>query len=265
MKNLYTTLLFTLICTITSFSQSYEFGIVRNSGYNFSIVAIPDFDATDTDVSDIGFTLMLPAGDADIINISQFNGRPWAANQFTAAQLSGAGFGDGTRDAFVMNLPPGQSIVSHIADTPFVIFTFDISNSPTSGLIEFLPNSDPIAMGLGGALDSFFNSNIDNTNTQDYFSGIASGQGNFMFETLGVDDIELENYSIAVYPNPAVDMIRIKTNLEVKKLMLYNIIGKEIQQVKGIKSMTVDHLQSGTYILKIVTQKGDITKRIIIK
>jgi len=208
---------------------------------------------------------MLPAGDADITNVSQFNGRDWTANQVTAAQLTGAGLGDGTRDAFVLNLPPGQTIMSHTNDTPFVLLTFDITNTPITGLMEILTNSDPIAMGLGGAADSFYNSNIDTTTTQDYYGGLVSGQESFMFETLGVDDVEVESYTISVYPNPAVDMIRIKTNLEVKKLMLYDILGKEIQQVKGIKNMTVDHLQSGTYILKIATQKGDITKRIIIK
>ncbi|WP_298898952.1 T9SS type A sorting domain-containing protein [uncultured Psychroserpens sp.] len=264
MKSFYT-IIFTIFFTFSGLSQGYQFGIQHNSGYNFSIVAIPDFDATDTDVSDIGFTLMLPAGDTDIINTSQFNGRPWAANQFTAAQLSGAGFGDGTRDAFVINLPPGQSIVSHTTDTPFVIFTFDISNSPTQSFMDLLPNSDPIAMGLGGALDSFFNSNIDNTNTQDYFSGIASGQGSFMFETLDVDDIELENYSIAVYPNPALDILHVSTPFKVQKLILYDILGKQIMSLKDSKSMIVEHLRSGAYFLKIETETTTITKRIIKK
>nr|WP_321237167.1 T9SS type A sorting domain-containing protein [uncultured Psychroserpens sp.] len=264
MKNLYT-LLFTIAFTFTGMSQSYQFGIQHNSSYNFSIVAIPDFDATDTDVSDIGFTLMLPAGDADIVNISQFNGRPWAANQFTAAQLSAAGFGDGTRDAFVMNLPPGQSLVSHTADTPFVIFTFDISNSPTVGSMEFLLNSDPIAMGLGGALDSFFNSNINNTNTQDYFSGIASGQGSFMFDTLSINEVSLENHTISVYPNPAIELLHIKTSLDINSLILYDILGKQVITAKETKSIIVDHLPASTYILKIVTNRGEFTKRIIIE
>ena len=49
-----------------------SFGIVNTSGYNFKIVAIPDFDSTgNTDVSNIGFTLMLPAGAADAMNIIQ--------------------------------------------------------------------------------------------------------------------------------------------------------------------------------------------------
>lgn len=264
MKNLYTILL-ALTITFTGFSQGYEFGIVHNSDYNFSIVAVPDFDATNTDISDIGFALMLPAGDTDIINESQFNGRNWSTNQVTASQLTGAGLGDGTRDAFVMNLPPGQTILSHTTNTPFILLTFDVSNMPTTGLMELLSNTDPIAMGLGGAVDSFYNSNIDATTTQNYFNGLVSGQENFMLETLGLDDIELESYTMSVYPNPAIDMLNVNTNLDVIQLTLYDILGKQVLTVKDTKSITVNHLTAGNYLLKIKTTKGYITKKVIIE
>jgi hypothetical protein len=264
MKNIYT-LIITITFAFTGFSQGYEFGIVHNSDFNFSIVAVPSFDATDTDISDIGFALMLPSGDADIINISQFNGRNWTANQVTATQLTGAGLGDGTRDAFIMNLPPGQTILSHVTDSPFVLVTFDVSNSPTSGLLEILQNSDPIAQGLGGVADSFYNSNIDTTTTQDYYAGVVSGQESFMLETLGVDDVELESYTISVYPNPAIDMLHVLTDLEVLELKLFDILGKQVISIKNSKSMTVEHLRSGAYFLKIKTSKATVTKKIIVE
>ncbi|WP_299335806.1 T9SS type A sorting domain-containing protein [uncultured Psychroserpens sp.] len=262
MKNLYT-LLITLTIAYSGFSQDYQFGIVHNTDYNFSVVAVPSFDGTNTDISDIGFALMLPAGDADIINVSQFNGRDWTSNQVTAAQLTGAGLGDGTRDAFVLNLPPGQTLLSHTTDTPFVLVSFDISNMPTSGLLELLSNTDPIAIGLGGAVNSFYNSNIDNTTTQDYFGGLVPGQEDFMLETLSIDDIELENYTIAVYPNPAVDILHVSTELEVLELKLYDILGKQVIALRNTKSMTVEQLRSGAYFLKIKTIDGVVTKRII--
>ncbi|MEM5564282.1 T9SS type A sorting domain-containing protein [Psychroserpens sp. AS72] len=264
MKTFYT-LFFALLFTTSSFSQGYQFGIVHNSDYNFSIVAIPDFDATNTDISDIGFALMLPAGDADILNITQFNGRLWTPNQVTAAQLSSFGLGDGTRDAFVMNLPPGQTILSHTTNVPFVLMSFDVSNMPTTGLLEILVNTDPIAMGLGGAVDSFYNSNIDETTTQNYFNGLVIGQEDFMFETLSLEDIELENYTVSVYPNPAIEMLNVNTNLEVIELTLYDVLGKQVLNTKDTKSMTVNQLNSGSYLLKIETTRGYITKKVIIE
>ncbi|MEM5565196.1 T9SS type A sorting domain-containing protein [Psychroserpens sp. AS72] len=264
MKNFYT-LLFTILFTITGFSQGYQFGIVHNTDYNFSIVAIPDFDATNTDISDIGFAIMLPAGDADILNISQFNGRLWTPNQVTAAQLTSFGLGDGTRDAFVMNLPPGQTILSHTTNVPFVLMSFDVSNMPTTGLLEILVNTDPIAMGLGGAVDSFYNSNIDETTTQNYFNGLVSGQEDFMFETLNLDDIELENYTTSIYPNPAINILNVSTNLEVIQMELYDILGKKVLSAKSKTSIAVNQLSTGNYILKIETNKGFITKKVIIE
>ena len=264
MRNFYTFII-TITFSITGVSQGYEFGIVHNSDFNFSIVAVPSFDATDTDISDIGFTLMLPAGNADITNLSQFSGRNWTANQVTATQLTGLGLGDGTRDAFIVNLPPGQTILSHSISTPFVLLTFDVSNSPTSGLLEILLNTDPIAQGLSGVADSFYNSNIDNTSTQDYYAGVVSGQENFMLETLTIDAIEVEPYTISVYPNPTIDILHVSTNLEVQKLILYDILGKQITTLKNSKSMTVEHLRSGVYFIKIMTEAGTLTKRIIKK
>jgi hypothetical protein len=264
MKNIYT-FLFAMLLTFSGFSQGYQFGIVHNSDYNFSIVAVPDFDATNTDVSDIGFALMLPAGDADIINTIDFNGRAWSTTQVTEAQFTGAGLNSNGRDGFAMNLPPGQTIFSHATNTPFILLTFDVSNMPTTGVLEILINTDPIAIGLGGAIDSFYNSNIDETTTQDYFNGLVSGQESFMLGTLSLNDIELENYTISVYPNPAIELLHIKTNLEVIQINLYDILGKRVLSVSETTTITVNGLKAGNYILKIKTNTGYISKKVIIE
>ena len=264
MKHLYT-FLFAFVIAFSGASQSYQFGIVNNDNYNFSIVAIPDFDGTDTDISDIGFAIMLPAGSADIINTSQFNGRNWTLNEVTASQLTGFGLGDGTRDAFILNLPPGQSIVSHTANNPIVLVSFEVSNSPSSGAMEILTNDDPIAIGLGGVVDSFYNANIDETTTQNYYGGIANGQGDFMFETLSTEDIQLDSYTISIYPNPAVDIVHVSTNLDIEKLVIFDILGKKVRSLNRTKSITVEHLSPGNYFLKIQTKTQEFIKRIIIQ
>ena len=160
MKHFYA-LISLFLTTLMSFSQGYQFGLVYNSGNNFSVIAVPDFNATNTDISDIGFALMLPAGNADVTNVSAFNGRAWTVTQVTATQLTSFGLDDGTRDAFALNLPPGQTILSHTSGQQIVIVSFEISNMPTTGQLQLLANTDPIAIGLGGAINSFYNSNID--------------------------------------------------------------------------------------------------------
>ncbi|MFK7782889.1 T9SS type A sorting domain-containing protein [Psychroserpens sp.] len=246
------------------FSQTYQFGIVHNSDYNFSIVAIPDFDATNTDVSDIGFALMLPTGSSDIINISQFNGRNWTLTEVTAAQLTTFGLGDGTRDGFVMNLPPGQTIFSHSNNVPFVLVTFDVSNMPTTGELELLSNTDPISLGLGGAVDSFYNSNIDNSSTQDYFDSLALGMETFMFDTLGVEAFEISTSNFNVYPNPTENYVTVDSNELVKYIELFNLLGELIIKESNKNIINLSHLSNGVYLLKVLSKDGrEVTKKII--
>jgi len=60
MKHIYFSISLILL-SLTTFGQGYELGLINNGDYNFSVIAVPDFDGTDTDISDIGFALMLPA------------------------------------------------------------------------------------------------------------------------------------------------------------------------------------------------------------
>ncbi|MGB5364360.1 MAG: hypothetical protein WBN17_13760, partial [Aureibaculum sp.] len=165
MKTIYTTFvlcLMTYLCNaqgsklgLPPLPPGYTFGIEHLSNNDFKIVAIPRIESMDNDISVIGFTLMLPAGIADIINESGLlGGRVWTVQEFDAAFLSGMGLGDGTRDAFQFNLPAGQTILSHTANQQFDLVSFQVNNLPNSGVISFLLNDDPIAIGTGGVLDS---------------------------------------------------------------------------------------------------------------
>ncbi|MBO3115519.1 T9SS type A sorting domain-containing protein [Winogradskyella sp. DF17] len=262
MKHFYT--IITLIFTTVLSAQSYEFALVQNSDFNFSVVAIPDFDSVgNTDISDIGFALMLPTGNADVSNLTQFNGRNLSSTEVTAAVLTANGLGDGTRDGFLINLPPGQTLLSHTSGQQIIITSFDVTNMPTSGQLEILSNSDPIALGLGGTVDSFYNANIDNTTTQDYFGGIASGQGTFMFSVLHVDDATLFQEDLDLYPNPAKDITTLDTPLEVNEVKVYTINGKLVATFNGIKTLNIGNLDAGVYLLKIKVNNKISIKRLI--
>ncbi|MDT0557084.1 T9SS type A sorting domain-containing protein [Ichthyenterobacterium sp. W332] len=260
MKKNYTLLVFMLISSL-GFSQGYEFALQHNGGYTFSVIATPDFDATDTDISDIGFALMLPAGNADVTNVSDFNARVWGTTEFTAAQLTGLGLGDGTRDGFLMNLPPGQTILSHSNGVPFTLVSFEVSNMPTAGVLEILLNTDPIAQGLGGAVDSFYNANIDMTTTQNYFAGITSGMESFMFSLLNVEEVT-NNLELSVYPNPTKDRVTIQTEMLLDHVELYDITGKRIA-IFYTKDINVSNLNSGVYLMKIRLENATVVKRVV--
>lgn len=273
MKKKYLTTIILAIITHFVFSQGYEFGLVYNGNYNFSIIAIPDFtSAGNTDISDVGFTIMLPAGSNDAVNATPFNGREWSINSNpTYEALQTYGVDSGGRDLFVFNMPPGQTIMAHTQNVPFTLTSFDVTNMPTSGTMEFLLNTDPIAIALSGALDSFYNSDIDGpgtgTGTTDYFSGLKSGMESFQFNTLAVTNTALEPTQINIYPNPTSDFVKLQTNENVNEVKLYNLLGKLVYEsatnFNGIIDMR--NLPIGMYLAVITINNKKIEKRILKK
>jgi hypothetical protein len=271
MKRTYTFIILLLIA-FTGFAQNYEFGIVQNTAFNFSVVAIPNIASTvTTDVSDIGFTLLLPAGTADVINGTPFNGRTWTTNEVTAAQLTGLDLGDGARDAFVMNLSPNATPIVHTAGQQFVLISFDVSNAPSSGLLEILSNTDPIAVGLGGAADSFYNVNLDGpggaAGTTNQFTGLASGIENFSFDTLAIETQLLDDLEFTVYPNPTQDYFSVKgATSKIELLEIFTINGQKVMALKaGFENVNINRLNAAIYFIKVSTHTSQKVVRLIKK
>lgn len=259
-------LLFLFILGILSnplFGQGYEFGIVNITNFDFKIVAIPNFGPADTDISDIGITIMLPAGSNDLINVNGLlGGRPWNITEYDAVFLSGAGLGDGTRDAWRLNLDPGQTLLTHTSGQQIDLVSFTISNSPSSGTMSLLGSNDPIVMGAGGALDVFYNCNIDMTTTQDYYLSIAEGMGDYDFSTLSIEYLEFDKVSI--YPNPCKESVNLKGILPLSfRATLYSIDGKVVRQYKGSHKFNVSTIDSGVYFLELFTRDSTKTFKLV--
>ena len=69
---------------------------------------------------------------------------------------------------------------------------------------------------------------------------------------------------IQVYPNPVQTQFMV-TNTANATIYLYNILGQEIKQVVGKEENTTIHtenLPAGVYILKVVKEKGVVTKKV---
>ena len=160
-----------------------------------------------------------------------------------------------------------SAIFSHTNGQQIDLLSFQVSNSPISGEISILPNNDPIAIGLGTSVDSFYNTDLDGSGgnpTDDYFLGLATGMESFDFSILGIEDNLLLN-SINVYPNPASDIIHISSSINIEKIKMFDVLGKQVLTSYENKELKVDHLQSGLYFLKLFTNNGSATKKIIIE
>lgn len=131
---------------------------------------------------------------------------------------------------------------------------------------------------LGGSANDFGNSIQQTTDNGFIVAGrsisnnidVSGNNGSYDFwvvkldaETLGVHQNSNEK-AIKIYPNPITSTIYIKTRLNVKNLTLYDVVGKMVFKQYTAKEFNVEHMKAGLYLLRIETDEGLITKKIII-
>jgi surface protein len=81
--------------------------------------------------------------------------------------------------------------------------------------------------------------------------------------TAGVDDQNL--IAIAVYPNPAKDKLCIQGLSKPSKVSIYNVLGKLVFSKTISSEVDLKGLQSGVYIVKILDQQKETTRKFIKK
>lgn len=76
---------------------------------------------------------------------------------------------------------------------------------------------------------------------------------------------ETSQGAIATYPNPVVDMLYINETEEVRSIEVYNAHGSKVASVTGAKQIDLRLLPAGVYVVRISTDKGVDTQRIVKK
>lgn len=79
---------------------------------------------------------------------------------------------------------------------------------------------------------------------------------------------ELFNYTIHIYPNPANKRLNIinKNNLIIENVFIYNLSGQKLISTKPINnSIDIVNLQTGIYIIELVTNHLKIRRKLVIK
>lgn len=83
--------------------------------------------------------------------------------------------------------------------------------------------------------------------------------------TLNVNDNQLEDKTILVYPNPAKNILNIKGLKNTKNtIVIYNTLGQKIKQFENIADkISISDLEKGIYFISILDEENDITQQII--
>lgn len=94
----------------------------------------------------------------------------------------------------------------------------------------------------------------------DYNFPILTDPAVTSISVLANPDFEFDNY-FRIYPNPAVGMLNIdsKQNITITSVSIYNALGQLVLIVpnaKGINTVDVSRLQTGSYFIKVDSDKG---------
>ena len=78
---------------------------------------------------------------------------------------------------------------------------------------------------------------------------------------VNIDEEALEE--MIVFPNPATNLINIEGSAMVQQVELYNLQGQRVAAEYGqVRTLSLEGLASGMYIMKVTTDKGTNTYKV---
>jgi hypothetical protein len=167
-----------------------------------------------------------------------------------------------------------------------VEFTVPDAKSVKIGVTGKSTNKDrEVLIYQNGTLIHTF-TELDRTICEEFFDEINSEEpltykitgGNNAGKPVAISSIIVEkhNYTgikklntthLEIYPNPASDVVYIKTDNQKPALQaaLYDMTGREVKLVSNAFQININNLVKGVYILKIITEENTFTRKLIKK
>lgn len=100
-----------------------------------------------------------------------------------------------------------------------------------------------------------------------FSDGPAGVEGILKFSgdlSLAVNEASAKS-NLKVFPNPAVDVVNLTSNKEVKSVTIYDLSGKKVKSTTDTKQINVSSLAKGTYILQANYGNGGVENTKLIK
>lgn len=156
----------------------------------------------------------------------------------------------------------------------FEAVAYDRSNDYGEWILENLPNGDyRIKVEIPGLeMDTTYYVNIANEGSVvenlDFYVDMNTG---IYIDYFGIDEFQLAD-ELEIFPNPAIHQniwIRsLNNSVKIEEIIIYNYLGQELNQTQVNNQETKIENASwskGFYLLKIKTNKGVLTQKIIVQ
>ena len=81
---------------------------------------------------------------------------------------------------------------------------------------------------------------------------------------IGQNPTELVAEDLKVFPNPTTDYIQISNSTNIKKVVIYNMFGKEVKSYFHYANALhdVSEIKAGMYIVKMLDEKNKVVKSV---
>ncbi|WP_420574436.1 T9SS type A sorting domain-containing protein [Kordia sp.] len=258
----------TIYCLFTlqmNAQDGYTYTLIDNGNYNFSIGAVPNASSSNfaTSVQSYGFTIILPDG-ATATVISSLGGA------VSATFFDGTNVAQPTLDGYLITETLGSpaSLPAPSTGTVTPIVTFQVNGAPTSGTLEILANNSALATTIT-SLKSFMQADMIDNGTAEFVNVVdpnasgLSGTPSFDFETLSVEETQLEK--LLIFPNPATDVVTIQqSGITLQNVEIFDMNGRLVlSQKNNLENIQLSNLKSGMYMMRIATQKVSKTIKLL--
>ena len=98
--------------------------------------------------------------------------------------------------------------------------------------------------------------------TSNYGNNIWVDNINISNQPAGIE--ENEDNSIAIFPNPAKDVLNITSEKAINQIDVYDVNGKLVKSYTNVNNtINVKDLATGVYMLNITTEDGQVSKKIV--
>ena len=151
--------------------------------------------------------------------------------------------------------PVSTKITANVAE--FILQNINLGANQHGNVVFKIKTKNTLVEGnsVSNRADIFF----------DYNFPIDTGYITTTFQALSNPNFDLDN-SISVYPNPTSNVITIKANETLKAVQLFDVQGRVLVtkiEEKNQINFDVSHFSNGVYFLKVTTEKGSKTERIV--
>lgn len=157
-------------------------------------------------------------------------------------------------------------------DIPEVALRWTEPESGSTGnLLGYRIMKDGILLEeLPQAQQEYFDNDVDFDETHEYiviaiFDDGCEAESDPLSVTVIWDAIHENGKEAKIYPNPANDVLHVEGS-EVILVEVYNIMGQSVLNVnENFKSINIDSLQNGIYFVRLKTNDGEKTVKLVIE